>query len=164
MRFDGRGNHAAGIDPIETQSFPITAKTLEVPPRNSILCADDCGVRPEYRLQLRRKLRQAVCLHSKKDDVHRSHFFEGTGDCGLRHEISLDTFYLHAALLHGAKMRPAREERDIQPGLRHACTEVGSDGARPRNQESHRWSSKSAAATARRRIFPVAVVGILSTR
>ncbi len=109
-------------------------------------------------------MRQAVRLHPKKDDVHMFHFFEGTGDCGPRHKISLDTLHLHTALLHGAKMRSAREEGDIEPGLRHTCADVGSDCARPRDQESHPWSSKSAAATARRRIFPVAVVGILSTR
>jgi len=76
MRFDGRGDHAPGIDPIETQSFPIAAETLEVPPRNSILGADHCGIRPQHRPQLRRKLRQAVRLHPKKDNVHRSHFCE----------------------------------------------------------------------------------------
>ena len=109
-------------------------------------------------------MRQAVRLYPKKDNVHRSHFFEGTGDCGPRHEISLGTFHLHAALLHGAKMRPSREERDIEPSLRHARADVGSDCARARDQEPHRWSSMSAAATARRRIFPVAVVGMLFTR
>ena len=109
-------------------------------------------------------MRQAVGLHSKKDNVHRSHFFEGTGDGGPRHKISLAASDLHAVLLHGAKMRPAREERDLEPGLRHARTDVGSNCARPRDQESHACSSVSAAATARRRIFPVAVVGILSTR
>src|ERR1039458_7310304 len=49
LRFDGRGNHAAGIDPIQTQSFPIAAVTLEIPPRNSILGADDGGLWPQHR-------------------------------------------------------------------------------------------------------------------
>jgi hypothetical protein len=39
-------------------------------------------------------------------------------------------------LLHGAKMRPAREERDLEPGLRHARADVSSDGARACDQES----------------------------
>src|SRR5208337_13869 len=64
-------------------------------------------------------------LYPKKDNVHRPHFFEGTGDCGPRHEVSLGTLHLHPTLLHGAKMRPSREEGGIEPGLRHACADVG---------------------------------------
>ena len=45
-RFDGRGNDAVGIDTLKAHSFPRAAEALEVPPRNSILRADDCGVRP----------------------------------------------------------------------------------------------------------------------
>jgi hypothetical protein len=48
--------------------------------------------------------------------------------------------------------------------LRHASADVGSNGAGPRDQKSHSCAPASAAATERRRIFPVAVVGILSTR
>jgi hypothetical protein len=109
-------------------------------------------------------LRQGVRLHAKKDDVDRADFFKRAGDRRPRDEISVATFHLHAVLLHGAKMRSAREQRHIQPGVRHARTNVGSDCARPGDQESHCWSSVSAVATARRRIFPVAVVGMLSTR
>jgi hypothetical protein len=61
-------------------------------------------------------------------------------------------------------MWTAREQRHIEAGLRHARTDVSSDCPRARDQESHFWSSRSALATARRRIFPVAVVGILFTR
>ncbi len=67
-------------------------------------------------------------------------------------------------LLHGVQMRAAREQSYIEAGPRHARTDVGSDGPRARNQESHFWLSRSAAETARRRIFPVAVVGMLFTR
>src|SRR5208283_4562013 len=162
-RFDGGGNHAAGIDPLQPQSIPFTAKTLEVPPRDSILRADHGGIWTEYRLQMRGQLRQAVRLHTQKDDVHRSHFFERTGDGGVRDEISLGAFHLHAVPLHGAKMRPAREEGDVEPGLRHAGADVAADGARACDQESHACLSMpvihavhspglsaSAAATARR--------------
>jgi hypothetical protein len=38
-------------------------------------------------------------------------------------------------------MWPAREERDIETGLRHARTDVGSDCACARDQESHDWLS-----------------------
>src|SRR5580700_9620907 len=103
-------------------------------------------------------------FYPKKDNVCRPHFFERAGDSWSRHEISLGALHLNAVLLHGAKMWPAREESDIVSSPCHARADIGSDGPGPRDQESHRCSSRSAAATARRRIFPVAVVGILSTR
>ena len=71
---------ATGIDALETQSIPFATEPLKVPPWNSILSADDCRVRPQYRLQLRRELRQAVRLHPKKNNIYRSYLFEGTGD------------------------------------------------------------------------------------
>src|SRR5208282_4994291 len=88
-RFDGRRDPAAGINPSQTPSIPISAVALEIPPLNSILAADDGGLWPQHRPQLGRKLRQAVRLHPKEDNVHRSHFFEGAGDGGPRHKISL---------------------------------------------------------------------------
>ncbi len=91
----------------------------------------------QNRLQLRRKMRQGVSLHAEKDNVDRPHFFERARDRGTRHEISLAAFHLHAMLLHGAKMRPARKERDVEPGLRHARADVGADCARSSDQESH---------------------------
>ncbi len=47
------------------------------------------------------------------------------------------TFHLHAVLLHGAKVRTTREQGDIEPALRHARADVGSDRARSGNQKSH---------------------------
>jgi len=83
---------------------------------------------------------------------------EGTGDGGRPRKSPRD-FSLHAVLLHGAKMRPARESVTSNR-LRHARADVSSDGAAPaiRNLivDYPCWSSVSAAATARRRIFPVA--------
>ena len=101
------------------------------------MCADDCSIRPQHGPQLRRKLRQAVCLHSKKDNVHWPNFFEGTGDFRPRDKISLAASHLHATFLHGTKMRTAREERDIEPGMGHARTDVGTDCSGPRDQETH---------------------------
>ena len=137
MRFDGRGDHATGIDALQTHSFPFAAEALEVPPRNSILRADNGSVWPEYWSQLRRKLGQAVRLYAKKDNICRPHFFKGIGDCRPRHEISLTTSHLHPALLHGAKVWPARKEGDIESRPRHARADVCTDCSRPRDQESH---------------------------
>jgi len=44
---------------------------------------------------------------------------------------------LHAMLLHGAKVRPAREQSDVEAGLRQARANVGPDGSRTCNQEFH---------------------------
>src|SRR6202041_244080 len=162
--FKGGGDPSAGIDTLQAQSFPFAAEALEVPPGNFVLCAYHCSIRSQHRSQVRRKLGQAVGFHSKKNNVYRTHFFKGTGDGGARHEISLAAFDTHAVLLHGAKMRPAREQRYIESGLRHASPDVGSNCPSPRDQEFHSCPPASTAATARRRIFPVAVVGILSTR
>ena len=41
--------------------------------------------------------------------IYRAHFFEGSGDRGPHRKISLWTVHLYAVLLHGAKMRSARE-------------------------------------------------------
>ncbi len=102
-------------------------------------------------------------LHSEKNNVNRPHFFQRTGHRRARYKISLATFHLHAVLLHRAKMRAPREERHIKTCICHACANVSADGPGPRDQKFHAWSA-SAAATVRRRIFPVAVVGILFTR
>ena len=40
-------------------------------------------------------------------------------------------------LLHGAQMRPAREQRDIETGARHARADVSSDCARSRDEKFH---------------------------
>ena len=102
--------------------------------------ADNGGIGAEHRLQLRRKLRQAVRLHAKKNHVDRPNVFEGSGDCRSRHEISLATLHLYTALLHSAKMRAARKQGDIESSLRHACADVRADCAGPGDQEFHRRS------------------------
>src|SRR5271163_3949710 len=76
-------------------------------------------------------------FYAEKDDVHGADFFERARDGWACHEVSLDAFHLNAVFLHGSEVRPAREERDIEPGLRHACADVGSDCARSRDQEFH---------------------------
>src|ERR1700733_2852233 len=162
--FNGGGDHSAGIDTLKAQSFPLAAEALEIPPGNSVLRAYHCSIGSQHRSQARRKLGQAVGLHPKKNNVYRTHFLEGAGDGGPRHEISLAAFDPHAVLLHGATMRPAREQRYIESGLGHASPDVGTNCPGPRDQEFHSCPPASTAATARRRIFPVAVVGILSTR
>src|SRR4029077_15920238 len=103
-------------------------------------------------------------FHTQKNNVDWTHFFERSYDGGPRHKIALAAFYLHAIFLHGAKMRSAGKQRYVEPSLRHTGANVSADGACPRNQEFHWLSSTRAEATARRRIFPVAVVGMLSTR
>src|SRR5712691_1569967 len=90
---------------------------------------------------MRRELRQAMRFHAQKNYVNRTHFFEGGGDVGPRDEISVAALHLHAILPHGAKMWPAREQRDVEAGLRHARADVASDGPRSRNQEFHRCLS-----------------------
>jgi hypothetical protein len=50
-------------------SFCGAAEALEIPPGDSILCADDGGIGPEHVLQLRGKLGQAVSFHRQEDDV-----------------------------------------------------------------------------------------------
>ena len=99
--------------------------------------ADDGGIRAEYRLQLRRKGAQAVGFDAQKNDIHRAYFFKRSGDARLRHKISVTALYLHAVFLHGAKMRTAREQGDVETGLRHARADVGADGAGSCNQKSH---------------------------
>ena len=76
-------------------------------------------------------------FYPKKDNVHWSHICERTRDCGPRHEISIDTLYLHTVFLHGAKVWAAGEESDIESGLGHAGADIGSDCPGSRDQEFH---------------------------
>src|SRR6202795_2752848 len=99
--------------------FPCTAEALKVPPRNSILGADDGGFGPQHELRLRRQLRQAVRFNAPQDGRRWSPFFKRANNSGLDLEISLSTLHLHAMRLHGFQVRPAREDRDIEPSLRH---------------------------------------------
>src|SRR5579863_1968164 len=107
MGFNGRRNHAAGIEALETKPVPFAAETLEVPPGNSILRADHGCVWPQRWPQLRCELRKAVRLYTKKKHVHRPNFLDGAGDSGSRDEISLVALDLYSPLLHRAKMRAA---------------------------------------------------------
>src|SRR5262245_50656001 len=43
-RLGGRGDDSAGIDPLEAKPAELAAVTLEVPPRDLVLRADDYGV------------------------------------------------------------------------------------------------------------------------
>src|SRR5713101_6534314 len=95
---------------------------------------------------MRRELRQAMRFHAQKNYVNRTHFFEGGGNLGPRDEIPLVALDLYAVLSHGAKMRPACEQRYIEAGLRHPRTDVASDGPRSRNQKFHRCLSVLVAA------------------
>src|SRR6202165_269706 len=111
-----------------------------------------------------------MCFYGEEDDIHPTNFFERTGNRGSRDEVAFAALYLHSAVLHGAKMRTSGEQSDIKASFGHTRADVGSDCAGARDQEFHpslstvAAGSRSAAATARRRIFPVAVVGILFTR
>jgi hypothetical protein len=127
MRFDGRRNHAPGIHSLQTQTLPFAFETLEVPPWNSILSAEDRSLRPQDWFQLRRKFWQTVRFYAEEDDVDGPNFFEGTDDCRARHKISVSALYLHAAILHGAKVWTASEQGDVEPGLRHSRPDVGPD-------------------------------------
>ena len=109
-------------------------------------------------------MRQAVGLHAQKDDVHCSRLFERANNFGPDLKISFSALHLHAVFLHGFQMRPTREERDIKSSSRHARTDVSADCPGSHDQEFHALVIHQAAATARRRIFPVAVVGILGTK
>jgi hypothetical protein len=127
MRFDGRRDDASAINALKTHSFPFATEALEIPPWNPILRADDRGAWSQYRLQLGRKFWQAVRLYAKKDNVYRSHFFEGTGNSGPCQEISLATFHLHAAFPHGPKVRATSKEGDVESSPCHAGADISAD-------------------------------------
>ena len=82
---------------------------------------------------------------------------------GALDEIAFGAEHANAALLHGAQVRAAREERDVLAGSRHARADVGADRAGAGNQEFHFFAPASVAATTPRWILPVAVRGIAVT-
>jgi len=123
--------------------------------------------------QVRRELRQAMCLYAKNNHVGGPSFFKGTDDFGPHFETAAGTLYPHAVCLHSSEVRAAREERDIVAGFSHARADVGANRTRSCDEIFHSCVSVAtrvfssvvrAAATVRRRIFPVAVVGMLGTK
>src|SRR5579872_5255698 len=103
-------------------------------------------------------------FYTQEDDIDRSHLVERTRNFRMGFEISFRAFYANPLPLHGHKVRATGEECDIEAGICHARTDIASDGTSARNQEFHPRLSRTAFATARRRIFPVPVVGMLSTK
>ena len=162
--FNGGRNHTAGINALKTYSFPLAAEALKKPPGHSVLRADYGSFGTEHGAKLGRKLGQTVGLHAEDNNINGPDFPQSASYFRFRNEIAVSTLHLNAAFLHSAQVGSAREECDIQASMRHASADVGSDGAGSGDQEFHPSSSSRAAATARRRILPVAVVGIFSTK
>src|SRR5579862_255967 len=105
-----------------------------------------------------------MCFDPEKDNIKSADSCECAGNLGARFKFPRGVLHPHAMLLHGLKMCAAGKKSYVETRASHQCAKVSSDGAGSRNQESHPCSSKTAVATARRRILPVPVVGMLSTK
>ena len=78
----------------------MATETLEVPPRNSILSADDGCVGSEHRLQVGSKLGETVRLYAQENNVSLPCLVERADNPGLCLKISLDAPHSHTMFLH----------------------------------------------------------------
>ena len=117
--------------------MPFCVHFLEVPPWNAVLRADDHGVGPEERAQLRGQRGEAVRFHAKKNDVDGTDRAKIGGDFRSDVEVSFSTPDAQSALLHRAQMRTAREQHDVGARLRQLRADVAADGARAGDDDLH---------------------------
>src|SRR5262249_18409949 len=110
---DVRSDHASWIDALETESVEVTSVSLEIPPRDPVLRADDDRVGTQQRMELRSERGQAMGFYAEEDHVGRSDRGEFTRDLWRHLEIAVGAGHAKTALLHRAQMRTAREEDDI---------------------------------------------------
>ena len=162
-RRDRGGDGAARVDPLEAEPLEVAAEALEEPPRHAVLHAHHDGVGAEQGGQARGELGQAVGLDAEEDDVGRPEPLEAVGHGRPDLEVPVRRADANPPLRERTQLGAAGEERHVLAGARQPGAHVGADRARAHDQRSHRPGSASAAATARRWIFPVAVRGIVST-
>ena len=133
------------------QGMPFCVLTTVVSaPSSGASCGASC-VRPCAFTP--RKMTSTGPASSRSPMILRLHF-----------EIAFGAEHAHAALLHGAQMRAAREERDVLAGARHARADVSRRSRRRRRSGiSLLRLPRASRRTAPRWILPVAVRGIAST-
>jgi hypothetical protein len=139
-RLDGGGDDAAGIDAIETESVELAADSIEVPPGNPVLRADDDGVASEEGLQRWDKACKAVGLDAKEHDVGRPDGRQVARNGWMDLEIAVGTDDAKSALLHRLQVRTAREEHQVDAGrrgARQAGADVAADGACAGDDDLH---------------------------
>ena len=107
---------------------------------------------------------QALRLDREHDHVGRAGLFKARHHARARLEISFGAFHLDAVFLHGTQVWAAGEQGDVEAGASHARAQICADRSGACNQKFHGTPPfRIAAATAPRRIFPVAVCGMVST-
>src|SRR5205085_11782643 len=141
---------AAWIDALEAKSVELAAVVLEVPPWNAVLRADDHGVGPEERAQLRGQRGEAVRFHAEKHDVGGTDRAKIGGDVRSDVEVSFRTPDAQSALLHRAQMRTAGKQHDIGAGTRETRADIAANGAGAGNDDSHDAFCEYTWATTRR--------------
>src|SRR5665213_1440609 len=160
-RIDRRSDRPARIDTLQLNARKFARAALEIPPGHAVLRAHHRCVLANQRLDLRRKLCEAVRLHTTNNYIERARIFETADNFRLNFKIAAGAQHAQTARLHRLQMFAPREKRDVLPRARHLSADVAPDGARARNQKPH--APASAFATAPRWILPVAVLGMVST-
>jgi hypothetical protein len=123
--------------------------TLEVPPREAVLRAENGGIRAEDGLETGGKVGQAVRLDPEEYHIGGTDGGQVTRD----RRADLEVFLADDSktpLLHGLQVRPPGEQGDVAPGSRQAGSDIAAYGAGPGYNESHADSPAYAAATMRR--------------
>src|SRR5947209_20499284 len=120
------------------------AVMLKIPPGNSVLRADDGGLRPQHRTQLRNQGRQSMGLHAQEDHIHGASFFKVANDPGMSAKIIIGADDADAVLLHDAQMSAARVQGHIISAAHHHYSHVRPYLARAHYQEFHLRSTYSA--------------------
>src|SRR5262249_22553933 len=98
-RIDGCFDHASGVDALQSQSGEVAGDSLEVPPRNAVLRADNGGVLSDQRFELGSELREPVRFDADIDRVHRTGIVQIADDFRADLEIAVGAKHTQSALL-----------------------------------------------------------------
>src|SRR5919204_4427042 len=135
---------------------------LKIPPRHTVLRADDEGVRAEERRQLRGERSETVSLDAKEDRIRLPDRRQVAGRVNLHLEIAVGSDDSQTALLHRLEMRTAGEQDNVSPCLRQTRADIAANRAGADDRDFHEAFCAYTFATTPRWIFPVAVRGMVS--
>jgi len=132
---------ATRIDALQMQPVEIARIVLEVPPRDAVLRADDSGLGPDERRELRCERRERVGLHAEDEDVWAAHVLQVSCDLRPDFEVAVRAEDPQALLLHRAQVRSTREQHHVGARLREARADEPADRAGPCDRDSHKdWA------------------------
>jgi hypothetical protein len=110
---DAVAHYTSRIDRLEVGSLPLSAVAIEIPPRNTILHANDTGIGPDERGEARRHLSKAVSLHGQQYGINVAYVARVVCSRWPSLKLSKRPPDAHTTLLHRLEVRPSSDERHV---------------------------------------------------